>query len=139
MTDARVTQTVHIHGRIVTLITDGRVVEREFTTPAEAENVYARYKQLIQNTQGHTAEPIIQQAPHHLADLLEITVDQAIELRRRDAAAPELLEACKALLTAYCALRTRLGIDDISQADAKKAVTLKHQARAAIAKAEGKG
>ena len=61
--------------------------------------------------------------PHSLAETLGITVEEAITLRRRDAAAPELLEACKLALRYFDQVNFR----------GQEARTL----AAAIAKAEG--
>ena len=61
--------------------------------------------------------------PHSLAETLGITVEQAIELRRRDAAATEMLGACKLALRYFDQVNFR----------GQEARTL----AAAIAKAEG--
>ena len=54
------------------------------------------------------------------------------------AAAPQLLEALEATLSAYCQLRIRLSSEEISRIDAQAAVDIKHQARQAIEAARGR-
>lgn len=43
-----VKQTIKIEGRVVTLITDGRELKREFSTPEEAGQIYDRFKKEIE-------------------------------------------------------------------------------------------